>query len=73
MDVDALIIELIESGRQATDEELSEIVTHVAQAPFAFATGSATALVAGGAGATWDHDASASLGRRVPFVQNGLP
>jgi hypothetical protein len=35
MDIDALIIELIESGRQATDEELSQIVAHVAQAPFA--------------------------------------
>lgn len=35
MDIDALIIELIESGRQATDEELSQIMAHVAQAPFA--------------------------------------
>lgn len=35
MDIDALIIELIESGRQATGEELSQIVAHVAQAPFA--------------------------------------
>lgn len=36
MDIDALIIEeLIESGRLATDEELSQIVARVAQAPFA--------------------------------------
>lgn len=35
MDIDALIIELIESGRRATDAELSHIVAHVAQAPFA--------------------------------------
>lgn len=35
MDVDALIIELVESGRRATGEELSQIVAHVAQAPFA--------------------------------------
>jgi len=33
--IDAIIIELIESGRQATDDELSQIVNHVAQAPFA--------------------------------------
>jgi hypothetical protein len=32
MDIDALIVELIESGRRATDDELSQIV---AQAPFA--------------------------------------
>jgi hypothetical protein len=30
MDIDALIIGLIESGRQATDEELSQIVTKAA-------------------------------------------
>ena len=35
MDIDALIIELIESGRQTMDEELSQIVAYVAQAPFA--------------------------------------
>ncbi|MBL7184431.1 MAG: hypothetical protein ISS50_08280 [Anaerolineae bacterium] len=35
MDIDALIVELIESGRRATEEELSQIVAHVAQAPFA--------------------------------------
>lgn len=35
MDVDALIIELTESGRRATDDELAQIVAHVAQAPFA--------------------------------------
>jgi hypothetical protein len=35
MDVNALIIELIESGRQATDDELAQIAAHVAQAPFA--------------------------------------
>ena len=35
MDTDALIIELIKSGRRATNEELSQIVTHAAQAPFA--------------------------------------
>jgi len=35
MDIDALIIELIESGRQAMDEELPQIVAHVAQSPFA--------------------------------------
>lgn len=35
MDVDTLIIELIASGRQATDDELSRIVAHVAQAPLA--------------------------------------
>jgi hypothetical protein len=35
MDIDALIVELIESGQRATDEELSQIVAHVAQAPFA--------------------------------------
>ena len=35
MDIDTLILELIESGRRATDEELSQIVAHVAQAPFA--------------------------------------
>jgi len=35
MDVDALIIELIESGRKATDDELAQIVAHVAQAPMA--------------------------------------
>ena len=35
MDIDALIIELIESRRRATDEELSQLVAHVAQAPFA--------------------------------------
>ena len=35
MDIDALIIELIESGRRATGEELSQIMAHVAQAPFA--------------------------------------
>jgi hypothetical protein len=35
MDIDALIVELIESGRRATEDELSQIVAHVAQAPFA--------------------------------------
>jgi len=35
MDVDALITELIESGRQATEDELSQIVAHVARAPLA--------------------------------------
>lgn len=35
MDADALIVELVESGRQATDGELSHIVAHVAQASFA--------------------------------------
>jgi hypothetical protein len=35
MDTDALIVELVESGQRATDEELSHIVAHVAQAPFA--------------------------------------
>jgi hypothetical protein len=35
VDIDALIVELIESGRQATEDELSQIVAHVAQAPFA--------------------------------------
>jgi len=35
MDIDALIIALIESRRRATDEELSQLVAHVAQAPFA--------------------------------------
>lgn len=35
MDVDALIIELVNSGRQATEEELARIIAHVAQAPFA--------------------------------------
>ena len=35
MDIDTLIVELIESDRQATDDELSQIVAHVAQAPFA--------------------------------------
>ena len=35
MDIDALIVEFIESGRRATDEELSQIVAYVAQAPFA--------------------------------------
>jgi hypothetical protein len=35
VDIDALIVELIEAGRQATEDELSQIVAHVAQAPFA--------------------------------------
>jgi len=35
MDIDVLIVELIESGRRATEDELSQIVAHVAQAPFA--------------------------------------
>jgi hypothetical protein len=35
VDIDTLIVELIESGRQATEDELSHIVVHVAQAPFA--------------------------------------
>ena len=35
MDIDALIVELIEAGRLATQDELSQIVAHVAQAPFA--------------------------------------
>jgi hypothetical protein len=35
VDIDALIIELIESGRQATEDELSQLVAHVAQALFA--------------------------------------
>jgi hypothetical protein len=35
MDTDTLIIELIESGQRATDEEVSQIMAHVAQAPFA--------------------------------------
>jgi hypothetical protein len=35
MDIDALIVELIESGQRATDAELSQIVAHVARAPFA--------------------------------------
>lgn len=35
MDIDALIVELIESDRRATEDELSQIVAHVAQAPFA--------------------------------------
>ena len=35
MDIDALIVELIESSRRATEDELSQIVAHVAQAPFA--------------------------------------
>jgi len=35
MDIDALIVELIESGRRATEDELSQIVAHVAQASFA--------------------------------------
>ncbi len=35
VDIDALIVELIESGRLATQDELSQIVAHVAQAPFA--------------------------------------
>ncbi len=35
MDIDTLIVELIESGRQATDDELSRIVAHMAQAPLA--------------------------------------
>jgi len=35
MNIDALIVELIESGRRATEDKLSQIVAHVAQAPFA--------------------------------------
>ena len=35
MDIDTLVVELIKSGRQATDDELSRIVAHVAQTPFA--------------------------------------
>jgi hypothetical protein len=35
VDINTLIVELIESGRQATDDELSQIVAYVAQAPFA--------------------------------------
>jgi len=35
VDIDTLIVELIESGRRATEDELSQIVAHVAQAPFA--------------------------------------
>jgi hypothetical protein len=33
--VDALILELIETGHQASPEELATIIAHVAQAPFA--------------------------------------
>jgi len=33
--VDALLLELIETGRQASPEELATIIAHVAQAPFA--------------------------------------
>lgn len=33
--VDKLIIELINSGRQASTEELAAVITHVAKAPFA--------------------------------------
>ncbi len=35
MDIDTLIKELIQSGRQATDDELSQIIDHVTQAPLA--------------------------------------
>ena len=35
MEVDQLIITLIETGRQASEEELDRIIEHVAQAPFA--------------------------------------
>lgn len=35
MDADALIVELVESGRQATEDELSHIVAHMAQASLA--------------------------------------
>jgi hypothetical protein len=34
-DVDALILDLIATGRRATPEEVADIVAHVAQAPFA--------------------------------------
>jgi hypothetical protein len=37
-DVDELIIELVESGRKATEEELARIVKQVAQAPLASRT-----------------------------------
>jgi hypothetical protein len=33
-DIDALILTLINTNRQATDEELQQLITHVAQAPF---------------------------------------
>lgn len=35
MPADALILELIDTGRQATADELKAIIEHVAQAPFA--------------------------------------
>lgn len=33
--VDELILELIETGRQASTEELAALIDHIAQAPFA--------------------------------------
>ena len=65
MDIDALIIELIESGRQATNEELSQIVAHVAQAPFA------SRLVRVSPG-LWDEFAVAlgkPVARRLPSIE----